>query len=68
MRIPRTTRADTPRADVWVADWHGGSHPYGDVVYVGEYPTHSQVLGPDGSALEYEPRPRVGFDTRGDNG
>lgn len=56
-RIPRTAAA-------WVSDpwWDGAAHPVADHGHSGEYPTHSRLLGPDGRPLEYEPRPRLGFD------
>lgn len=61
-RIPRTRLGYQPRALAWT-EW-GGHHPVADTVEVGDYPTHSPVLGPDGSPLEYEPRQPVGFDLR----
>jgi hypothetical protein len=65
MRIKRTPLANQPRATVWISDpisrWDPDA-PYSDTAYVADYPTHSQVFGPDGRPLEYEPRQKVGFD------
>lgn len=66
MKIKRTDFANRAvRCAVTVYDpWHGHSALMPDVVHESDYPTHSRVLGPDGSALEYEPRPPMGFDLR----
>lgn len=65
MKIKRTQRAYEPKAAAWVQDCWGEVHGYADQVEVGEYPTHSSVLGPDSRPLEYEPRQPFGFATRG---
>lgn len=44
--------------------WSGSSHLYADHVFEQEYNTSSQLLGPDGKPLRYEPRQPLGFDLR----
>jgi hypothetical protein len=64
--IKRTERANQPRAIEWVHDpygWQSGA-PYAGQAVCNEYPTHSNLLGPNGSPLQYEPRDPVGFDLR----
>jgi len=49
---------------VWVSDpfgW-GVQGVFADTVHSDEPQTHSQLLGPDGVPLKYEPQPRLGFD------
>ena len=61
--IKRTPASYRPKAAAWVLDaygWGTGS-PYADTVHMDELPTHSPVLGPDGSPLKYEPPQPVGF-------
>ncbi len=61
MKIKRTELAD--RSSVQIFDpWSEGGAVFADTVHVATFPTHSPVLGPDGSHLEYEPRVSVGFD------
>ena len=63
--IKRTQHANTPRSAAWVGGY--GRYepaPYADTAMVDDYPTHSPVLGPDGQALQYEPRPSMGFDLK----
>ena len=62
MMIKRTNLANSPKSAAWVADYYGDAHAYADMVHEGDYPTHSPVLGADGRPLQYEPRPRMGFD------
>ena len=64
MKIKRTNFANQPRAIEWVHDPYGwdAGQPYAGQAVVGEYPTHSPVLGPDGTPLQYEARCPVGFD------
>jgi hypothetical protein len=35
---------------------------FADTVHSADLPTHSKLLGPDGSNLQYEPRQAIGFD------
>jgi len=64
MKIKRTEFANQPRATVWVQDNWGEypASPMSDTALVGEFPTHSPVLGPDGRPLQYEGRAPIGFD------
>ena len=67
MKIKRTEFANQPRATVWVhsPDWLDNmAAPMSDTAHVGECPTHSPVLGPDGHPLQYESRPPIGFDLK----
>lgn len=41
--------------------WGEGSGYYADQVEVGDYETHSKLLGPDGNPLKYVERQKVGF-------
>ena len=63
MKIKRTEFANHPSATVWVQDqWEEcPAAPMTDAAHVGEYPTHSPVLGLDGRPLQYESRPPIGF-------
>ena len=45
---------------VEIFDTDGKSSLYPDVVHENDKPTHSQLLGPDGTPLAYKPHP-VGF-------
>lgn len=64
MKVKRTALADRPRAATWVQDEYGSSFAYADTLFEQDYPTHSPILGPNGRALQYEDRPRMGFDLR----
>ena len=66
MRIKRTTAANQPKGAVWINDAWGNDPAQGfaDVVHEGDYPTHSPLLGPDGSHLQYEAREPMGFQLR----
>jgi hypothetical protein len=35
---------------------------FADTVHSADLPTHSQLLGPDGSNIQYETRQAIGFD------
>lgn len=35
---------------------------FADTVHSADLPTHSQLLGPDGRNIQYEPRQAIGFD------
>ena len=63
MKIPRTQFACAPRGAAWVNDpWDAQGGFFADVVHLGDYPTHSTLLGPCGKPLEYEARQPIGFD------
>jgi len=62
MKTKRTSRANS--ATFWTNDPWGefGASPTASQVHEGEYPSNSNVLGPDGKPLQYEQRPVIGFD------
>jgi len=62
MKIKRTNRANT--ATFWISDPWGeySSSPFASQVNEGEYPSNSNILGPDGKPLQYEQRQKIGFD------
>ena len=65
MIIKRTAMANQPKAAAWVSDaWSGQGSHFADTVHEGHYPTPSPILGPDGAALQTEPRPPLGLALR----
>lgn len=55
--------SDQPKSATWMPD-HWGPHGFADTIHVEDYPTHSPVLGPNGSPLQYAPKQPLGFDLR----
>lgn len=48
----------------WTTYYDGCADPVADTVIAHDYLTHSPVLDANGNKLQYEPRPKIGFDLR----